>query len=405
MVEVEREASVTGLPAHTIISWGAIFAGVAVILAASLLLTLFGAAIGFSIIDVTDLDAIGNGLSIGTAVWIFLSTLGVFFVGGLIAAHLSGRMNHASGMLHGVTVWAVAGIIMLVVDAMAMTSLVQTTVSATQKVASVTGSLGQQALKGLSLAGEGAADLAGSRYADTIRAQLKTEAARVIAETEPEGGTEVRQQEVRQAIEEIDRELLRSVADMIVAGDLEGARRELRSGVDLSRTEVQEIIDGVSNQVSESETVQQVESWLEEQLDAVTQEVAQMGGPRVDSDELQNALDQLSAEVSLNAGQALLTGEPERAKEIIIANTNLSENQVNAIVDGVSERLEQEGNELMAEYRETVEQVSDFVQWMLWLYFITSALSLGTAALGGYIGSHRGDAAGHAAVSTRAEVR
>lgn len=76
-----------------------------------------------------------------------------------------------------------------------------------------------------------------------------------------------------------------------------------------------------------------------------------------------------------------------------------------AIVAGVAQKLEQEGDQLMAEYGETVEQISDYVQWLLWLYFITAALSLGASALGRFVGSHRGEAAVHAAVSTRTDVR
>lgn len=409
MVEIERDASVTQLTPQAVISWGAIFAGVVVLLATSLLLMLFGAAIGFSVIDVSDLDAIGEGLGIGTAVWVFLSTLAVFYIGGLIAAHLSGRMSHMAGMLHGVTVWAVASIVMMLVDAALITSLVQTTVSTTGKVVSATGSLGQQAFKGIKMLGGGAAELAGSSYTDSLRARLKAEAARVISESDPEGGADVSQQEIRQAIDDVDAELLQSVAELIIAGDLEGAQRELRRGLDLSRAEVQEIVDGVSNRLSreasDSEMVQQVQTWIEEQVDEGTQEVAEISGPQVSRSELRSAVDQLTVEVTLQAAQAMLTGNTQRAKDIIAANTNLSETEVNAIVDGVTERLEQEGDQMMAEFKERVEQVSDYVQWVLWLYFFTAALSLGAAAIGGFVGSHRGEIVVRTDVHSRTELR
>ena len=91
------------MPVRSRISWAPILAGSVVALSLYFLLTLFGAALGFSISDKTSTQ----GLAIGAAVYAIVMTAVCLFVGGLVASQLSVGENKLEGALYGVLVWAV----------------------------------------------------------------------------------------------------------------------------------------------------------------------------------------------------------------------------------------------------------------------------------------------------------
>lgn len=92
------------------IRWGAILAGVAVGISVQLALTLLGIATGLSTADVTQ----GEGVGTGPLVWAGFSMLIAAFVGGYVAARMSGLKRKADGILHGAVSWAVTTIIFAV---------------------------------------------------------------------------------------------------------------------------------------------------------------------------------------------------------------------------------------------------------------------------------------------------
>ncbi len=98
--------------AITRISWGGIFAGVAVALTLHLLLNLLGVAIGAGVIDPAQNDTpTAASLSTGSVIWIIASGIISSFVGAYVASRLSGRAARSTGALHGLTTWAVTTLI------------------------------------------------------------------------------------------------------------------------------------------------------------------------------------------------------------------------------------------------------------------------------------------------------
>ncbi|ULJ76537.1 PhnA-like protein [Rhizobium gallicum] len=96
------------------VSWGAVFAGVAVALVVQLLLNLLGAGLGAAVIDPASSDnPSATTLSVSTAIWFVVSGLIASFVGGYIASRLSGRPLRSTGSLHGVTSWAVTTLVVV----------------------------------------------------------------------------------------------------------------------------------------------------------------------------------------------------------------------------------------------------------------------------------------------------
>jgi ElaB/YqjD/DUF883 family membrane-anchored ribosome-binding protein len=101
-----------GPPAVRRISWGAILAGVVVVLVVQMLLMLLGLALGTATIDPAAADTPeASTLGIGGGVWWLAATAISVFVGGWVAGRLAGMPDNTDGMLHGFVTWAVATLI------------------------------------------------------------------------------------------------------------------------------------------------------------------------------------------------------------------------------------------------------------------------------------------------------
>ncbi|RWI11875.1 PhnA-like protein [Mesorhizobium sp.] len=104
--------------AHTIllnkVSWGAIFAGVVVALVVQVLLTMLGAGIGIATLDAgTGENTEASTFSIAAGIWYILSGIVAAFVGGYIAARMSGKTLPTTGAFHGLTTWALTTLLVL----------------------------------------------------------------------------------------------------------------------------------------------------------------------------------------------------------------------------------------------------------------------------------------------------
>lgn len=96
------------------VSWGAIFAGVALALSAQFLLNLLGVGIGAAIIDpASSENPTANTFSIASAAWFIASGIIAAFIGGYVASRLSGRPSRSTGGYHGLTSWAVTTLVLL----------------------------------------------------------------------------------------------------------------------------------------------------------------------------------------------------------------------------------------------------------------------------------------------------
>ena len=97
-------------PMFPAIRWGAVLAGVAVGVSVQLALTLLGIATGLSTTEITQ----GETLGTGPLIWAGFSMLVAAFVGGYVAARMSGLKRKADGILHGAVSWAVTTILFAV---------------------------------------------------------------------------------------------------------------------------------------------------------------------------------------------------------------------------------------------------------------------------------------------------
>lgn len=96
------------------ISWGAVFAGVAIALSTQFLLNLLGVGIGAAVLDPATYDnPDANTFSIAGGIWFVVAGIIASFTGGYVASRLSGRPSHSTGGYHGVTAWAVTTLVVL----------------------------------------------------------------------------------------------------------------------------------------------------------------------------------------------------------------------------------------------------------------------------------------------------
>ncbi|MDI7865116.1 PhnA-like protein [Rhizobiaceae bacterium n13] len=96
------------------ISWGAVFAGVALALAAQFLLNLLGVGIGAAVLDPTTTDnPAASTFSIVGGLWFVVAGIIASFIGAYVASHLSGRPSPSTGGYHGITTWAVTTLVVL----------------------------------------------------------------------------------------------------------------------------------------------------------------------------------------------------------------------------------------------------------------------------------------------------
>lgn len=93
------------------ISWGAIIAGGITALAVAFLLNILGLGIGLATVDpMTEANPL-DGLGTGTAIWWAVTNFGALFIGGMVAARMSGLHSNVDGALHGFLAWALYSIV------------------------------------------------------------------------------------------------------------------------------------------------------------------------------------------------------------------------------------------------------------------------------------------------------
>ncbi len=126
------------------VSWGAIFAGVAVALVVQFLLNLLGVGIGLAVLEpLTPVESDAQTVSFIGGIWFILSSLFAAFVGGFIASRLSGRPSTSTGGYHGITTWAVTTLFIIYMLTTSIGALVGGTFTS---LANVVGGAGRAAV-------------------------------------------------------------------------------------------------------------------------------------------------------------------------------------------------------------------------------------------------------------------
>jgi hypothetical protein len=97
------------LPVRSRISWGAIFAGLFVAMAAYLVLGLLGAAIGLAFEERSS----GDRMAVGATMWAVLTTVIALFLGGWTASQFTVGETRTEAAFYGLIVWGVLFTVLL----------------------------------------------------------------------------------------------------------------------------------------------------------------------------------------------------------------------------------------------------------------------------------------------------
>ncbi len=258
-----------GPPLGRRISWGAIVAGVVVVLVVQMALMLLGLAVGTATIDPAAADSpAASSLGTGGGIWWLAATAISVFIGGWVAGRLAGMPTRTDGTLHGVVTWAVATLFAIYLLSTAIGGLVGGAFGALGNVAQAVGQ-GTQSL----------ASTAMQALPDDVRNQ-----AQQLFDRAPQAAGQVQQeaQEVQQAtgtdsmLEAVQR-VVRGVQDGASPQDREAAVNVIAQRAGISQdeaqqrlTQFQDTYDRYMQQAAEqarqtaqatAETVSQVSFW------------------------------------------------------------------------------------------------------------------------------------------------
>ena len=108
------------------ISWGAVLAGVIIVLIVQFLLSLLGVGIGASTIDPSQRGGTpeASSFGIGAGIWWIICSLISVFAGAWVAGRLAGMPDRTDGMLHGLVAWGLAMMLLIYLLTTAVSSLV-----------------------------------------------------------------------------------------------------------------------------------------------------------------------------------------------------------------------------------------------------------------------------------------
>lgn len=377
------------------ISWGAIFAGLVVTLSLAWLLHLLGVSIGVSVADASDTVSMGDGVAGGAAVWIVLSWLISFFIGSLVAARLAGSLEDFSGMLHGLVLWGLGTIVAVYLGYSGISSILNTgqqVVSAAaagtvQAASGVTGAIGTTA----SSVGSGITQAMDTEIARNVRSRLRESAIEAAANMDEQ----LTEQDIRTAVDELDQRTLRRVTQDLMNEDEDGAAQLLADSTELSQQDAKALIDGAYRELEEQfgnpdndqSLAQDLKDQMAAQVDGYIASLDSQGGTEVTAKDVRTAIDKLDSETMSTITNRLVNGDTQGAQRALVANTNLSQEQINAIYSGVEEDITQEIEAYQEELNQTAEAISTYTQEVLWLTFAGSALALAVSLGGGWLGA------------------
>ena len=221
---------------------------------------LLGSAIGVGIADATDLSAMGNGLGIGSIIWILITTIFSTFAGGVLAAKMAGTADDRIGALHGLTVWSVGTVLIVMLGVSGIGSTMNS-------IGSALGSANKASTTILK-SGSGNESMLPESVKTSIAAVMKRQASQVISETGT-GSQSPNQQEVSSAIESLNAEDTGAITSALISGDTEKARNELTQRTSLSDDEIDSIITGAQEKAeswSNSSESNEAKNWLGQKM-------------------------------------------------------------------------------------------------------------------------------------------
>lgn len=222
----ETSATVVREVHYTNVKWRAVFGGWLVALATALLLYTVGTAIGISVINFTDAEALNAKTATLSAMWVLITWIVALYLGSYFASALANDGEKHNGVLHGIGVWALSTVLTVFVAAAGI------------------GTLGAVLTGGLLVAGPQVAEQV-SKTPMSFQTEIKDAVGAQAAK-------ETANPNFRRAVRELDAETLTAVGSDFVRGDQNAAADSLAYHTSLNRAEAQQVVNNLSAKIEEA---------------------------------------------------------------------------------------------------------------------------------------------------------
>jgi len=175
----------------------------------------------------------------------------------------------------------------------------------------------------------------------------------------------VSETDIRAALDDLDARTLRRIVIDLQNQDEDGAAELLAQNTQLSQRDaaalIQSAYDSLKQQFGDPENsqnlAQDVKAQLIASIDGYIASFDTDGGPRVTEKDIQQALNQIDAEAAEQIGAQLITGDTQGAKRTIARKTDLTTAQINELVDGATNDI----NDEIAKYQTAVKEAAETV--------------------------------------------
>lgn len=229
------------------VSWGAILAGLTIILVIQLLLSLLGVGIGASTIDPAQGQSPEvSSIGIGAGIWWVVTALISVLLGGWVAGRLSGMPTRLDGALHGLAAWGLSALVVFWLMTTAMSSLIG---GAFAVVGSAVQTAGQAVVQG----GQAVGNAANSNMQLPGKlGQIQNQIEQQITQMMNEGGQEAQQasQQIQQAannpqVRSLVQKVVAAGPDGLSQADKEAAITAVVQNTSMSRQEVEQLLQQI----------------------------------------------------------------------------------------------------------------------------------------------------------------
>lgn len=317
------------------INWGAIFAGLALILSVGWLWVTLSAAIGLSVIDIDQLQgsdmSSGEVKSIGMAamLWMIVTAVITYFLGGFLSGKVSGRPNQATGTLHGVVLWSCTIIIGMILGAIGVSGIVSTATGAAKSVAS--SGFNTAAIIASQRGNDGKSESSDISFLHPLVGSLKQGLTKTIAQAEQ-------------------------------ASDEAGGKHDQNSGTEKEneRTSTPSSSDDEKNQkkgTSDKSVAERAEKMI----------------------------DRTDPKIFAAAAIALIQGDKKQAKEILASHMDIDEEELDKVIQKVQKKAEVVADEMKVK----AEKVKEYATSVLWVIIFSYLAGLLACIGGAHLGVER----------------
>lgn len=322
MSDVTPEVASVARKTHSI-SWGAIVLGLVVTIAVQILLGLLGVGLGFALVDPSDPMMGLGGWGFGTSLYVIIMQLIALFIGGYVAARMNPSITSMTAMVHGLAIWSLATISMVIIGVTSAGS----------------------AVGGLSSAVATMGNAAGSTVETVIPDDIAME-------------------DIRSQLKYIDLP--------------EPVRATLREN-DVTAANFQQEVRAAYREVISTQEEQRIEKTLRDGAEDIIQ------SPKDAFSDIDETIEKLIGEGAVLSEEDLQELETALQRRLNLSDREVQEiaSQMREAAKSAEENFQRAIKEAREQTIEAAEEASDTISSMAFWLFVASLLGLGAAVFGG----------------------